>query len=295
MDRSVMIFTPTFLIDGKEKISQATRRSIQALRWQGTKDWIIGLKNPYQSGGVNVLAQYIEGREIFLAGDYEALLTVEHDIIVGSETLERLWSVMFPEGEIELKCDVVYGIYMLRHGLSQMNAWRMEGSVTPGVSFSNYPEDLERMLERRDVLRVSGIGFGCTLFRREVLENVSFHAAREDKCPIPDIPFATDCLRHGYVQGAHFGARCGHVDHNGTVLFPNLGRVNEMLRVKILISVNVDTGKATQHYMAGETVAMEEEQARMLEAGGYLRVIEKISQPAVKILNKPTSSPRSVK
>lgn len=59
---------------------------------------------------------------------------------------------------------------------------------------------------------VEGIGLGCTLIRRPVLEFVDFRLPddlAEGTCC--DWMFAFDCKRLGFTQRAHLGVVCGHL------------------------------------------------------------------------------------
>ena len=112
---------------------------------------------------------------------------------------------------------VVYGVYMLRHGSTVLNAWRREGTKALGQSLSLFPDELGRA-KRAGLWPVSGCGWGCTFIRRDVLAAVPFHDGGEQNLA-GDLVFAVDCLRQGFEAYAHFGVQCGHV-HDGVVLWP---------------------------------------------------------------------------
>jgi hypothetical protein len=153
----------------------------------------------------NVLAQYNHARTLCLSGPYDAMVTVEHDIILPPHALATL-------------CDdgaaVVYGTYMLRHGMPVINALKYENERNSGMSLSLYNGALAQA-SKAERVEVSGVGFGCTLIRRQVLEAIPF---RQDAAGnAPDMPFAHDCLRQGIQQVARFNVRCGHI-HEGEIL-----------------------------------------------------------------------------
>jgi hypothetical protein len=73
---------------------------------------------------------------------------------------------------------------------------------------------------------VDGVGFGCTLIRRDVLEAVSFRlpddVARGGACT--DWMFAGDLAARGVHQVCHFGVVCGHIamEPSARVIWPEL-------------------------------------------------------------------------
>lgn len=293
-ERSVMIFTPTFQVGGMDQIREATVDSIRSLKWDGETEWVIGRFNPYSDGRLNVLEQYKQGRRIFLDSPHAAMLTIEHDMIVPADALEKLWAAT---EEPDL-ADVAYGVYMLRHGMKILNAWRLEGRQYVGQSLSKFPEELTELLSKGDICEVSGCGFGCTLMTRHVLEKLEFHEAEGNGHPVPDIPFGQDCLRNGTKQVAHFGVLCGHIDDDGTVLWPELrgGSVIDQVKVKILVSVNAETGGGILHLEAGKQYEIGEAAARELQRAGYLQILGAISESKTKVLNPPVGlSHKSVK
>lgn len=273
----VLIFTPTFHVAGVEQLRPETERSIRALAWDGTLDWEVGWHNPYDDGRRNVLAQYQRARRVFLKGKWEALLTVEHDMLVPPDALLKLAAA---------GADVAYGVYVLRHGSQVINAWQKQGDEDVGDYFVLHPGGaLERYLKNGEIVEVSGIGLGCTLIRRNVLKEIEFHEYEKVGSPIPDIPFAQDCLRSGFKQVAHFGVICGHIDDDGTVLWPPGKGWTKManVRVKILVTFDID-GK---RYQGGSELPMGYAQAHELEKSGRVRIIGLISEPAVRVLNIP--------
>lgn len=168
--------------------------------------WQIGRCNPYPPPDMrNVLAQYNMAREMCLSGPYDALVTFEQDMTMPAHALATLWDDGAP---------VVYGTYMLRHGMPVINALRHENNVNLGMSLSLYSGALPRAIQTGRI-PVSGVGFGCTLIRRHVLEAIPFRAdSSGNAC---DMPFALDCLRQGIEQIARFDVACGHV-HEGVTL-----------------------------------------------------------------------------
>jgi hypothetical protein len=195
-----------------------------------------------------------------LAGGYDALLTVEHDMVLPPDAVEKL---------VDAGAPVAYGVYMLRHGSNVTNAWEHTGGRNLGMSLSLYPERLAAA-KRCGVVEVSGVGFGCTLIRRDVLEQIAFRP--DGKAKAPDIPFATDCLRAGIRQVAHFGVACGHV-HEGKVLTMNndSGRMVEAIALQ---DVTINVQGQTVRLVQGTSYAMPADEAGELVRAGYVLVAD---------------------
>ena len=180
-------------------------------------------------------------------------------MVLPPDALQKLWDVNAP---------VAYGVYMLRHGSNVLNAWEHAAGRNLGMSLSLYPERLEQA-KRRGIVEVSGVGFGCTLIRRAVLESIPFRP--DDKAKAPDIPFATDCLRAGIRQVAHFGVACGHV-HEGKVLTmsDDSGRMVEAVALQ---DVTINVRGQTVRLVQGVSYAMPADEAGELVRAGYVRVL----------------------
>jgi hypothetical protein len=236
-----------------------TADSVRAQVFSGDFEWVVGLHNPYQPVGANarnVLAQYQDARSRFLAGDYDALLTVEHDMVLPPDALQKLW---------DTDADVVYGLYMFRHGSIVLNAWEYIGGKNLGESLSLHPAKLEQA-RRKGVIRVSGCGFGCTLIRRPVLEAIEFRHDGTDQWS-PDIPFAVDAQREGYISMARFDVPCGHYD--GEVLIPAFG-VGTMEYVTV--TALSDVVAAGLRMRAGQQYTLLRHDASELARAGYVEL-----------------------
>lgn len=254
----ILVFTPTY----GGLLRDETVKSIQALAFEGAVEWVVREDNQYPGRDVrNCLGQFAQGREMALAGDYDGLLLVEHDMIVPVDGLQRLW---------DSPADVVYGCYVFRHGMRVINLLQHTGTANIGQSLSLYPKELAAAAKRGWV-EVSGAGFGCLLIRRAVLERVAF---RSVDGAAPDLPFAADCVGLGIRQIGRTDVRCGHVDsESGQTLWPFEGSDGMSVQVIALQTVNIsDDGQAVrlvqgQGYSLGGQVASE------LARAGYV-VIE---------------------
>ena len=209
--------------------------AIQVQNFRGQQWWLVGLENPYPVGDLrNVLYQYEQARARFLATNADALLLVEHDnILPDGDAAQRLY---------DTHADVVYGCYMLRHGSHVVNLWRYEGDRNLGQSWSLYPDEFRKLRERTTCVRVSGVGFGCVLMRRNVVERFPFRAG-EPTAYAPDIPFAQDVLRAGIVSLARLDVPVAHY-HDGVRLAPftehaDMSKVQAQQTVNVLVEGEV--------------------------------------------------------
>jgi len=229
----LMVFVPTWLVDGQRPgtgtaVHPLCSEWLEAQASDADCTACVGTDNPYPVGDHrNVLHQYRKAQAQFLAGPYDALLTVEHDMVLPDmNAVQRL---------LDTDGDVVYGVYLLRHGLRLLSAWRYDNDRNVGMSLSNYPAELHEA-RSTGAWRVSGVGFGCTLFRRHVLEKIAFRDGGDGVQWAPDIPFAEDALREKFVSVAQFSVLVVHAE-NDNLLWP----------------FGVD-GMETERYTARETI-----------------------------------------
>jgi hypothetical protein len=248
---NVLVATPTFG-PGPHPL---TVDAIGALESAHTWAWRQYRVNPYPvPDGRNVVAQYAAIRADFLSGDWDALLTIEHDMVPPPHALTALLATGAP---------VAYGVYLLRHGSLVLNAWEYIGSTNMGESFT-----LNRGPRPSGVVRVSGVGFGCTLFRRNVVEAIPFSDGG-DAGQSPDIPFARACLTQGIEQVAHFGVLCGHVE-GGQVLTPFVSDRTALVRAVAAQNANIrlDDG-ASFRIEAGQSYELPAPTIHEFTRGGY--------------------------
>lgn len=259
----VMAFTPTY----GDALRPETAASVVAQRWGGTLVWEVGRWNPFPPPDLrNVYEQYARGRALCLAGGCDALWTVEHDMVLPADALAKLWEADAP---------VAYGAYMLRHGSKVLNAWQWTGGRNLGMSLTLHPAELEQA-RRAGVAEVSGVGFGCTLIRREVLERIAF---RPDGEQAPDIPFARDCLAAGVRQVAHFGVLCGHV-HGGEVLTVE-SETGRGVAVAALQSVTVGVAGQPVRLEVGRRYTLPRAEALELARAGYVTLVASTAEAPV--------------
>ena len=222
----VLAYTATFEEGGRLAMRPECRASVESQVFDGEIVWEVGLHNPWPyATHKNVLAQYQRAREMALEGGFDALWTFEHDMTCGPDALQRLSYT---------PAQVVYGVYLLRHGSWVLNAWEYVNDRNLGESLSLYPGKVAAA-RARGAVRVSGCGWGCTLIHRPVLERFEFHDEGGEN-PAGDLAFAKDVLRAKVASVARFDVACDHFDE-GLRLRPFGGAVSDVVKVRALANV----------------------------------------------------------
>jgi hypothetical protein len=215
------------------------RRSIRAAidYYNGPIDWIISRNdNPHDNGHDNVTYQHNKIRDIVLNGGYDAMLSFESDVIVPEKAIQGL---------IDCHSDIAYGLYVWRHNLKRWSAYKELG-VFGGRSFSLSHADARRAWGT--VQDVAGLGMGCTLIKRHVLERLEFRLfdGRQDWLsekvveaghkmgltisPDKDVRtmvhddwlLALEAGHYGFTQRCNFAVVCGHFESENSVLWPHI-------------------------------------------------------------------------
>lgn len=187
---SILLVCP--FATGQLRIHDLTWQSIQGIVWDQPID-ILLLRDdkPTTPHMTNLTAKMNRARDIFLQGDYDAMWVIESDMVVPAHALQRL---------SRLKADVAYGVYCSRRSQHRWLAYAaLEGkgqgpSVTP---------------EWGKPIASHGVGFGCTLIHRHVLEALSFHENQDGDGA--DWNLAVDLVAGDFSQVHDFGVLCGHI------------------------------------------------------------------------------------
>ena len=281
----ILLFCPTYKLDnGKLAIRNETLESISKIKVPEGVDLEveISINNPYPIIGIrnvdneNTLHQYRYARQRILDGNYDYLFIVEHDMIIPEDALVKM---------LATDADVVYGLYLFRQGKPLLNAARAVNSKWPDMSLSNFPDILKKAREQ-GWIEVSGYGFGCTLIRRKVLETFDMRRNETSGSPCPDMPFAADCLRHGFKQICRFDVICGHIKPNGDILIPfKRGEtMNGSIKIYVMRNFVANIDGESVPYKEGTTAEMPDKYVDNYVRCGFITYAE---EPAVKIINKP--------
>lgn len=203
----VLVVTPTWVQeDGTLAMRPECAESVAMQVFDGEYEHRITTDNPFPPpSNRNVYHQYCAIRETFLAGTWDALLMLEHDNrLPDSDALQRMY---------DTDAEVVYAPYMLRHGIRVLSTFRWLGPeyVNLGSSLSSFDGDVARA-RAAVVWPVSGVGFGCTLVRRSVVERIPFREWVPESVSAPDMPFAQDCLKAGIRPMGRFDVPVEHWD-----------------------------------------------------------------------------------
>lgn len=232
-----------------------------------------------------ITAQYQQARSMVLAGHYDAMLTVEYDNIVPPDALQRLAAV---------DADVAYGLYCNRrvpHGWLAM----IEITWAHGVSYGR--NEPTARAAWGNVVESQGVGFGCTLIHRRVLEQIPMRREAGHPCA-NDWFFAMDCRSAGLRQAHDCGCVVGHIlSNNYSVVWPDASvwppyriEVDDMLKAK---AIQASTGQQAYicndciyyepdnaYYQPGERIVLEPEQAQPLVDSGALTPENEVKPPA---------------
>lgn len=273
----LLIFMPTYEVKGIIQAWPAAVDSFYELELPDNHeaDWVIGFDNPYKTEPKdrhkNTLHQYQQIRRRFLDEGYDALVTFEHDMIVPKDGLIKLLATDAP---------IVYGLYMLRHGAYCVNAF-LYIDDSPNIQKSmTYTPRRYAMAERRGWARVSGVGMGFTLFRRQVLEMLDFRASGNSYPP--DWAIAVDSTKFGLKQICRFDVKCGHIESNGLPIYPTIEGMEQMTKVKILKQFVYG-----QLFTPGMITKVPSDKVDDFMRAGYIEILSEPDEPAVKIVRKP--------
>jgi len=144
--------------------------------------------------GQNIVLKQNKAKEIVLKHDYTHLFSVEADVLIPDHALKKL---LFDNK------DIVCGIYKLHS-----HSGHLEGSI---AAFRKEDKGYKSIEAGKDfswgeIVEVDFLSFGCTLIKREVLENINFGIGL-------DAEFSMNCKNKGFSLFCDTNIKCGHTDH----------------------------------------------------------------------------------
>lgn len=241
----ILVFTPLHPDYG---VQQHTLDSINAAlqAYQGPVDWhLCANDNPHVLPFENVTRQHNKARQLVLDGGYDILLSIEADMIVPPDTITKLTTI---------DADVVYGLYVWRHQKHRWSAYK-ELTLWGGESYSYDFTGISARSAWGKIVDAAGLGMGCTMIRRTVLERLSFRLYDGEPGWIEDVYgdqfremgidprrqhkgmlcddwfFALDVQHYNFSQKADLSVVCGHITEKG-VLWPDVD-VKELYRLEV--------------------------------------------------------------
>jgi hypothetical protein len=177
-----------------------TNESIFRQDWPTLDIWFSKGDNPYfdSNGRHNIAHNYQKARKWVLDNGYDALMTVEADMIIPPNAVSKL---------VEADAPVAYGLYCFKN-TSTWSAWtRLD--MESGRSIRKDPELCKANWGK--VMEVAGVGLGCTLIKREVLEAIEFRTDEAHPTVHNDWVFAYDCQQYNFKQVCDLSVVCGHI------------------------------------------------------------------------------------
>lgn len=183
--------------DGRARLYGRCAASIFNQRWHGQIDFYtpVGGDNyadPYET----IVRKYSQAREVFLKGAWDYFWCVECDMVLPLDALSKLLALDVP---------IAYGLYCWRRQPYEWSAYT-ELHERYGVPISDSPTAARAAWG--NVIDVAGIGQGCTLVKREVMEAIPY---RYTKGVSSDWNFSLDALKLGVRQVCDLSVVLGHM------------------------------------------------------------------------------------
>jgi hypothetical protein len=214
----ILMYCP--LTPESPRIHPRTLESILGVLWSGQIDLVFGKWDHKRSDSREciydeITDKYENARRLALEGSYDALFTVEADMILPDLALERLSRV---------DADIAYGLYVSRHDPHRWLAFSRLNE-TSGTSMSDEQPGLCKEAFGQ-VIESAGVGLGCTLIWWHVLKKIRFRRNRGYFAN--DWYLSVDAQKAGFTQKHDMGVVCGHIQGD-KVLYPD-PEANKMVR-----------------------------------------------------------------
>jgi hypothetical protein len=204
--------------------------------YDGQVDWLVNHgDNPYVNAYENVTYHHNKARQLAMSGHYDAILSIEADMIVPPDTISRL---------LEADADIAYGLYVSRHKPNRWLAYKtLDLWGAESISLDHTGKDAREAWG--NIIDVAGVGMGCTLIKRKVFEKLRFrlhdgshswineeyaddfykmgiNPVRERKRMVcDDYLLAMDAQHYGLTQRCNTNLVCGHMIDGSNVIWPD--------------------------------------------------------------------------
>lgn len=204
MTPRVLIFTARLRYEGPAiaSVYAMLRATGAACEWLQVDEQPHGREGPGAVGNRNILYLLTLARARMLAGEYTHLLTVEDDMVIPPDALDRLLGVGAP---------VAYSLYCWRRTPHLWSAYRNLDEDGGASWADDEPQTIAAQAQAGAVIDVRGVGLGCTLIDRATIAAIPWRLAANGGRASCDWYFAHDCNVAGVRQAAHLGVRCGHI------------------------------------------------------------------------------------
>lgn len=203
------------------QLNERTIRTVHTQDWDDPDGWnVLTMWGNDIRLGENrfnaVTRKYRELQRVFLASGADVLLTVEQDMILPSNAISRLASL------IDDGADIAYGAYVWRY--KEQHWWNAHPKIeedSAGVpwfwSLTQYQSEARRLWGLP--VQVQGLGLGCTMLSRHAMTRLEFRQGRDDHCC--DTTLALDAKKEGLIQIADLGVICGHYIDSTASIWPD--------------------------------------------------------------------------
>lgn len=261
--------THVLLVCPHNRLEPGTIQAIFTQSYTGSIDHAFTRHNPEAIPGLNIIAAYQRLAAQFLAGPYSDLFIVENDILPPPDALDKL---------LAAGGDINYGCYTFRRGTPVVNVMRTQ-TTDPMTGDSRA---WRKAFTAGAVVECTGLGFGCTLIKRHVLEQIPLRSAGgggdADTC------LALDAAKAGMTQRADLSVVCGHIKPDGETLWPTGEKpfyrkagvsVPKLARITALESFGIwdELGVPTL-VEKGATASIDAEIAASMSARGQLEIVK---------------------
>lgn len=173
-----------------------------------------------------ILYKYRKAQAEFLRSSCDVLLTIEDDMIVPPKTILQLLESLY-------KYDIVHGLYCFRTigDYPWCSYPELSQSTSTRPNDPKYRARFEQAFRDEALVQVQGVGLGCTMIRRRVVERINFTRRGPTDC---DWYFALDANELGFRTAADMRVRCGHMttEPDCRTIWPDVTGDKRMYRIE---------------------------------------------------------------